>query len=97
LDLASAIEAEPQRREGRRLPPNVAPASLMYTEIGSFAKHVERWRQAFGGERVHVVRLEDLRSRPCETCARLLRWLELEPVGGHFPHLNPARRTTGAA
>jgi hypothetical protein len=96
VDLASAIEAEPERREGRRVPPNVAPAVLMYTEIGAFAKHVERWREAFG-DRVHVIRLEDLQSRPEETCARLLRSLELEPVGVELPHLNAARRTMGVA
>jgi Sulfotransferase family len=96
VDLASAIEAEPARREGRGVPPNVAPACLMYTEIGAFAKHVVRWRDAFG-DRVDVVRLEDLQSRPYETSARLLRSLGLDPVGGAFPHLNPARRAMGVA
>ena len=95
-DLGSAIDAEAERREGRGVPPNVAAASLMYTEIGSFARHVERWRAVFG-DRVHVVRLEDLRSRPDETCAQLLGSLELEPAGDDFPHLNPARRTMDVA
>ncbi len=93
LDLVAAIDAEPDRREGRRVPPNVAPALLLYTEIGGFAAHVARWREAFGDERVHVVRLETLD----ETCAGLVRALGLEPVGQELPHLNPARRTMGAA
>ena len=94
LDLVAAIDAEPERREGRGLPPGVAPALLLYSEIGAYARHVARWRGAFGDDRVHVVRLETLDA----TCGQLVRALGLEPVEGQeLPHLNPARRTTGVA
>ena len=93
LDLVAAIDAEPERREGRRVPPNVSPALLLYSEIGGFAKHVARWREAFGEDRVHVVRLETLGA----TCADLVRSLGLEPIQQELPHLNPARRTMGVA
>lgn len=92
LDLESAIAAEPERRAGRGVPSNVAPIALMYTEIGSFAQNVDRWRAVFG-DRVHVVRLESFDA----TVAQLVRALGVEPVGERLPHLNPARRTLGLA
>ena len=92
LDLEAAIAAEPERRQGRNTPANVVSALLLYSEIGAYAKHVVRWRRAFGDDRVYVLRLESLDSN------ELIRRLGLEPVAGHeLPHLNPARRTTGMA
>jgi hypothetical protein len=91
-DLEQAIAAEPERRRGRNTPANVVSALLLYSEIGAYAKHVVRWREAFGDERVHVVCLETLDT------TELMRGLGLEPVAGQaFPHLNPARRTIGVA
>jgi hypothetical protein len=79
-DLAAALDAPSQ-------------PVLPYLEVGAFAKHVARWREAFPG-RVHVVRLETLDA----TCAELVRSLGLEPVEGQgLPHLNPARRRMAAA
>lgn len=79
VDLGAAIDA--------------GGSPISYLEIGGFAKHVERWRAVFG-DRVHVVRLEDL-ERASE---RLLHSLGLAPVPGMtLPHLNPARRAAGVA
>jgi hypothetical protein len=81
IDLAAALDAGMQ-------------PLLPYLEVGAFAEHVARWREAFGPDRVHVVRLETLDA----TCAQLVRSLGLEPVEGQeLPHLNPARRTAGVA
>ena len=98
LDLGAALDAEPARRDGLSLPTNVAPLLLSYTELGRFTKYINRWEEAFGPERVHIVLLEDLEVDPASTGTRLLRLLGVDPSGAHsFPHLNPARRTFGAA
>jgi hypothetical protein len=80
------------------LPANAVPELLRYSELGRFAKHVARWEEAFGADRVHLVLLGDLESRPEATCTLLFRELGLRDVPGHvFPHLNPARRVGAAA
>lgn len=90
VDLGAALDAEPKRRGREPL--------LAYTELARFDRYVDRWRDALGPERVHVVRLEDLHADPERTCAALLRELGLDPIeNGSFPHLNPARRTGAAA
>ena len=97
-DLGEAIAAEPRRRLGLDVPANTLPSLLLYTELGRFARHVDRWRGVFGGDRVHLVLRDELESDPRATCARLLDALALEHVDGlEVPHLNPARRTNGAA
>lgn len=83
VDLGAAIDAE---GEGSLL--------LRYTDVGGFARHVERWQDEFGSDRVHLVLLEELERRPEEAMNRLLDALGLEKVDGHvLPHLNQARRT----
>jgi hypothetical protein len=97
VDLGAALDAEADRREGRRVPPNGNAALLLYSELARFEEHVDRWRAVFGDDRVHLIVLEDLQARPEETSASLLRELDLARLDeGAFPHLNPARRT-GAA
>lgn len=98
IDLGSALDAEPRRQEGFEVPPGVAAPLLQYTSMGRFAPRVDRWRAMFGEEHVHVVLLEGLEAHPARTSASLLNALGLRPMPGHdFPHLNPARRTEGAA
>jgi hypothetical protein len=96
--VEDALAAEPDRRARRRLPPNVPPSLLAYSELARFDEHIARWRSAFGSSRVHVVHLADLAARPEATCASLLAALGLDPVPGQmFPHLNAGRRTRATA
>jgi hypothetical protein len=60
-DFREAMDAEPERRAGRRLPVGLFwPTSLYYSEWVRFSEQIERYREAFPG-RVRVVVYDDFR------------------------------------
>jgi len=63
-EFRSALEAEPARKQGRRLPPNlIAPVELLwYREMARFTDKVQRYLDVFGRENVHVILLEDIEN-----------------------------------
>lgn len=97
-DLSEALDAEVDRRQGRRIPPTAHFAKgLEYREMASFADQLDRFVDAFG-DAVHVMLLEDVRADPATTLRGLLAFLglpdEFDPV---FPQVNEntaARRPT---
>ncbi|MEP7379909.1 MAG: sulfotransferase domain-containing protein [Chloroflexota bacterium] len=79
-DFATALAAESDRREGRRLPP-AAPytAGLQYHEACKMTPQVQRFLDLFGRDRVHFALLEDLAARPLETYRGVLDFLGVDP------------------
>lgn len=92
-DLGRALEAEPERRQGRRIPAGcIAPLALQYTTLARYSDHVLRYQEAFGRDRVLCLLLEDLRERPDEVCERTMSFLQLEESGPlELDRLNPRR------
>lgn len=92
--LRGALRAEARRTrvEGGRLPcGGIYPRALYaYRSVGAFAEQVERYLEAFGGDRVHVVLHDDLKRDAAGVHAGLLRFLGVSPrpMGG-FPLVNP--------
>jgi sulfotransferase family protein len=83
-DLGKALEAETDRRQGRRIPSTcIAPLCLQYTSLAKYSDHVLHYQQAFGRERVMCIFTEDLKTEPVEVYNRALAFLGLE--GGHCP------------
>ena len=80
LDFASALAAEEDRRNGRRLPPD-APytAGLLYRAACTMTPQVQRYLEVFGRERVHMALLEDLGANPRETYRGVLEFLGVDP------------------
>jgi len=77
---ADALDAEPERRRGRRIPANARfPESLLYSEIPCYAAQLERYYKRFGRERVHVILFDDLVEDPAATYARTLEFLGVDP------------------
>lgn len=77
-DFGAALEAEADRRAGRRLPRWSIPANAThYTAHARYAEQVQRWFDRFGRERVKVLLLDDLRTDPLGTYDEVLRWLGL--------------------
>ena len=78
-----ALEAEADRKHGRRLPSHGAasrcPELLLYREVMRYADQLERFGRFFSPERVHVLRFEDLRRSPAEAFCGALRFAGLEP------------------
>ena len=79
-DLADALAAEPERRAGRRIPPNARfDESLFYSEVPRYHEQLLRYIKHFGRERVHVILLDDMR-RDARACYRdVLEFLSVDP------------------
>jgi Sulfotransferase domain len=60
-DFAAALDAEPARRRGERMPPPpVRPETLLYRQSVRFADQLERYIDVFGRERLHIILFDDL-------------------------------------
>jgi len=62
-DFAAALDAEEDRRAGRRIPPgtNVAEV-LQYRDVARYAGQLERCFATFGRDRVHVIIYDDFKA-----------------------------------
>ena len=67
-----AIDDELRREAGDSSPPDVYHR---YVWCGQYARHIERWREQFGEDRVHVAVFDDLTERPSEVWEELGRFL----------------------
>jgi hypothetical protein len=62
-DFGVALEAEADRREGRRIPPAANnPRAVLYREAVAFGEQLQRYFEALGRERVHVVIFDDFKA-----------------------------------
>ena len=78
-DFHAALEAWPDRREGRRIPPRCGcPALLDYRSVARYAPQVERWLDTFGAHAVKVVLLEEMTNAPEATFRDILRFLDVD-------------------
>jgi hypothetical protein len=78
-DFADALEAEDDRRQGRRIPPAAnKPAALLYRDSARFAEQVQRYFDALGRERVLVLIYDDFRDDTLGTYRRVLRFLGVD-------------------
>lgn len=79
-DFRSALEAEPARRRGDRLPPPPArPETFFYRHSVQFAEQLQRYFEVFDREHVHVVLFDDLVSQPATTYRDVLEFLHVDP------------------
>jgi len=86
-DFAEALAAEDDRRQGRRIPPTCQGAlwSLRYRDVASYADQVERFYDALGRERVHVVVFDDFAADPDTSYRDILAFLGLDVVEEQLP------------
>lgn len=75
-----ALDAEPERREGRRIPPGAyLPEGLLYTEVARYSEKVERYFTAFGRENVHCILFDDLVRDTAAVYRAALEFLGVDP------------------
>jgi hypothetical protein len=79
-DFAEALDAEDDRRRGRRVPPGTNGELLRYRDWARFGEQLARWLEAFGPQRVQVLLLEELTADPRSSYRRLLEFLEVDPA-----------------
>ena len=95
VDFEAAVAAEPDRRAGRRLPPNTWwRQALQYTWLADYAPHVERYRALFGPEQVKVVVYDDFRADAAGVVRSVLEFLDLDP--GFVPRTGVVNRARTA-
>ena len=85
-DFAAALAAEPDRRAGRRLPPGpINVENLFYRHSVRFAEQIERYFDAFGRDRVHVMLYDDLRRDGATVVRGALEFLGVDPSRAAAP------------
>ena len=86
-----ALEAEAERRAGRRIRRAAhCVTGLYYREMARFARQVPRYFERFGRENVLVIIFDDFRSDTPATFGAALDFLDLEPYPGmRFDIRNP--------
>jgi hypothetical protein len=95
-DFTAALDAEPLRAQGRRLPPHVhLPQGLLYSTVPRYAEQLERYIDRFGRERVHVSIFEEFVADPVAGYSEILAFLGLHGDRGleaaDFEVVNPYR------
>jgi hypothetical protein len=94
-DFTAALDAEPERRAGRRIPPHAhLPQGLWYTDVPRYAEQLERYFAAFGRERVHVIVFDDFVADTAAAYRSTLQFLGVDdgfrPAA--FEAVNASRR-----
>lgn len=93
-DFASALDAEPARRRGERMPTGpLRIENLFYRESVRFPEQVRRYYEVFGPDRIHVIIYEDFRDRTPAVYRGVLEFLGVDP--GFVPDFeirNPNKR-----
>ena len=80
-DFRAALEAEDDRRAGRRLPPGpINVENLFYRHSVRFAEQLRRYFDVFGRERVHVIVFDDLVSDPRAVYRSTLEFIGVDPT-----------------
>lgn len=99
LDFGEAIDAEEDRKQGRRIPKNVMTVQrLFYREVARYAGQLERYFAAFGRERVHVIIYDDLKQDTAAVYRGVCEFLQIDPsVDAGFEVVNRNKRLRSAA
>jgi hypothetical protein len=78
-DLGRALALEPERAEGRRIPPGCPwPEALLYTRHVHYAEQLRSYQELFGRDRVLTLIYEDFRRDNDATVRELLRFLGVD-------------------
>ncbi len=78
-DFRKALELEPERREGRRIPRGRAvPQTLFYSDHVRYVEQLERYERAFGRERMLVLIYDDFQRENEATVREVLHFLGVD-------------------
>jgi Sulfotransferase family len=78
-DFGTAMEAEADRREGRRIPPAANnPRAVLYREAVNFGEQLQRYFDALGPDRVHVIIFDDFKADTAAAVRDTFRFLDVD-------------------
>jgi hypothetical protein len=95
-DFTSALDAEPDRRRGTRIPPHAhLPQGLWYTDVPRYTEQLERYVRHFGRDRLHVIVYDDFAANTEGVYQGLLRFLGVNDRARpeRFEVVNASKRT----
>lgn len=79
-DFGEALDAQEDRKKGRRLPDFFEPREgLYYWDIAHYAPHARRYLDIFEDDELMFVRFEEFTGDPEETYRRICRFLDVDP------------------
>lgn len=94
-DLAKAWDLQEIRRQGKRIPAGCRePELILYGELGSFGKHVEKVLEVFPKEQVLIVLFHEFVKNPKHVYENILSFLgvpsdhrqDFPPVNSNYEH-----------
>lgn len=97
-DFAAALDAEEDRRAGRRLPEwPINVENLFYRHSVKFAEQLERYFDVFGRDQVHVMLFDDLTRDGAGVVRGVLEFLGVDPsLAAAPPKANENRNVKSA-
>jgi hypothetical protein len=79
-DFEEALDAEEDRKQGKRLPKMVhLVEGLFYRETAKYAEQVHRYIDVFGRENVHIIIFDDFKRDTDKIYQQTLQFLGVEP------------------
>jgi hypothetical protein len=96
-DFGQALDADEDRRAGRRLPVGSTPLGATYVDTGHFGEQLTRWFDEFGREHVHVIVFDDFATDTAASFEGVLRFLEIDTTyrPSSFGIHNPSHQMRG--
>jgi hypothetical protein len=93
-DLASALDAEEERRKGHMIPARGPDRRLYYRDVVQYHEQIERYFKVFGRDQVHVILFDDLIADTSGAYRRVLDFLGVDPdFAPDLRPVNEARET----
>jgi hypothetical protein len=78
-DFQSALEAEPDRRQGKRIPLGCHPTELLlYSELASFTEQIQRYLDVFDRSQIHFTIYDDFVKDTAGTYQKVLEFLGVD-------------------
>jgi hypothetical protein len=78
-DFKRAIEAENDRKQGKRIPKDCTrPSLLFYSEVAKFTEQIQRYFDVFGQERVQIIIFDNFIKDTANVYQKTLRFLGIE-------------------
>lgn len=82
-DFPEALRAEPERRQGRRLPAvgigGRCPEILCYRDLFRYADQIRRYLDTFGADRVLILAYEEFQRDPLAAYASVVASVDVDP------------------
>ena len=99
FDFQEALEAEDDRRNGKRMPKKcMRPEGLFYSDVVKFAEQIERYFEVFGRDRVRVIIFDDFKANTAKVYQQTLEFLGVSSnFRPNFTKMNANKRVRSAA